>query len=54
MILSALALLSRQPEPSRDDIISAMNVNICRCGIYSRIVTAVEKAARAMKKGGGR
>jgi aerobic-type carbon monoxide dehydrogenase small subunit (CoxS/CutS family) len=54
MILSALALLRREPEPSREEIIRAMSVNICRCGIYARIVTAIEKAAKVMKKEGGR
>jgi aerobic-type carbon monoxide dehydrogenase small subunit (CoxS/CutS family) len=29
-----------------------MNGNICRCGIYGRIITAIEQAARAMKGGG--
>jgi aerobic-type carbon monoxide dehydrogenase small subunit (CoxS/CutS family) len=52
MIMSAVALLSREPEPSRDDIVRAMNGNICRCGTYSRILTAIERAAKAMKGGG--
>jgi aerobic-type carbon monoxide dehydrogenase small subunit (CoxS/CutS family) len=51
MIMAALSLLTRQPEPNRDDIVRALNGNICRCGIYGRIVTAVEQAARAMKGG---
>ena len=52
MIMSALALLAREPEPSRADIVRALNGNICRCGIYPRIVTAVEQAAKALKGGG--
>jgi aerobic-type carbon monoxide dehydrogenase small subunit (CoxS/CutS family) len=52
MILSALGLLTSQPEASREDVVRAMNGNICRCGTYTRILTAVEKAARAMKGGG--
>jgi aerobic-type carbon monoxide dehydrogenase small subunit (CoxS/CutS family) len=52
MILSALGLLNRQPNPSREEIEQAMNGNICRCGMYERIVTAIEKAAQAMKEGG--
>src|SRR5262245_23447653 len=32
MVLSALALLSEQPRPSREDIVRSMNGNICRCG----------------------
>jgi aerobic-type carbon monoxide dehydrogenase small subunit (CoxS/CutS family) len=52
MLMSALALLTRDPQPSREDIIRSMNGNICRCGTYARIVTAVEQAATAMKGGG--
>jgi carbon-monoxide dehydrogenase small subunit len=52
MILSALALLEKQPEPTREDIIRHMNGNICRCNIYGRIVTAIEKAAKVMKEAG--
>jgi aerobic-type carbon monoxide dehydrogenase small subunit (CoxS/CutS family) len=51
MIMSALALLTREPQPDRDEIVRSMNGNICRCCTYSRIVTAVEQAARAMKGG---
>ena len=51
MILSALALLNDKPQPTRDEIISALDGNICRCGAYSRIVTAVERAAAKMKGG---
>jgi aerobic-type carbon monoxide dehydrogenase small subunit (CoxS/CutS family) len=51
MILSALALLAENPEPTRDEIVRALNGNICRCGAYARIVAAVESAAKAMKGG---
>jgi aerobic-type carbon monoxide dehydrogenase small subunit (CoxS/CutS family) len=51
MILSAVALLNDQPDPRRDDIVRSMNGNICRCGTYQRIVTAIEHAAKAMKGG---
>jgi aerobic-type carbon monoxide dehydrogenase small subunit (CoxS/CutS family) len=51
MIMSAVALLENQPQPKREDIVSAMNGNICRCGTYQRIVAAIEKAAGAMKGG---
>jgi aerobic-type carbon monoxide dehydrogenase small subunit (CoxS/CutS family) len=44
MILSAFALLRGNPEPSRDEVIRAMNGNICRCGTYLRIIDAVLKA----------
>jgi aerobic-type carbon monoxide dehydrogenase small subunit (CoxS/CutS family) len=52
MILSALALLTDQPDAKREDIVRLMNGNICRCGTYGRIVAAVEQAAKAMKGGG--
>jgi aerobic-type carbon monoxide dehydrogenase small subunit (CoxS/CutS family) len=52
MILSAVALLERDPNPSEDQIIRAMNGNVCRCGTYPRIVAAVRMAAEA--RGGER
>jgi aerobic-type carbon monoxide dehydrogenase small subunit (CoxS/CutS family) len=52
MIMSALALLQRDPQPSREDIVRFMNGNICRCGTYSRIVGAIQQAAQAMKEAG--
>jgi aerobic-type carbon monoxide dehydrogenase small subunit (CoxS/CutS family) len=51
MIVSAVGLLETKPQPTRDEIVSGMNGNICRCGTYTRIVAAVEKAAQAMKGG---
>jgi isoquinoline 1-oxidoreductase alpha subunit len=45
-IMTAAALLARTPEPSDQDIASAMNGNICRCGTYLRIRSAVRKAAQ--------
>jgi aerobic-type carbon monoxide dehydrogenase small subunit (CoxS/CutS family) len=52
MLMSALALLTQQPDAGREDIVRFMNGNICRCGTYVRILAAVEQAARAMKGGG--
>jgi aerobic-type carbon monoxide dehydrogenase small subunit (CoxS/CutS family) len=49
MIMSALALLTRNPDPAREEIIQGMNGNVCRCGTYFRIITAIEQAARKMK-----
>jgi|SRR5579884_2095389 len=51
MILSAVALLNKQPRPDRAAILDAMDGNICRCGTYSRIVHAIELAAHRMKGG---
>ena len=44
-IMSAAALLSKTAKPSDDDIDSAMNGNLCRCGTYIRIRRAVHRAA---------
>jgi len=52
MIMSGVALLSRNPNPNEQEIIRSMEGNICRCGAYPRIVSAVRKAAQAMKGGG--
>lgn len=51
MVVAAVALLEGKPEPTRDEIVQALNGNICRCGTYTRIVAAVERAAKAMKGG---
>jgi aerobic-type carbon monoxide dehydrogenase small subunit (CoxS/CutS family) len=50
MIMSGVALLKEKPEPTLDDIIEAMNGNICRCGTYPRIVVALSNAAKALKE----
>jgi isoquinoline 1-oxidoreductase alpha subunit len=39
--MSAAALLKKTPKPSEQDIVKAMNGNICRCGAYHRIREAV-------------
>lgn len=50
-ILTAYALLKRNPKPSDADIDTAMNGNICRCGTYNRIRKAVHQAAAYMNHG---
>lgn len=45
-IMSASALLKRNPDPNENEIKEAMNGNLCRCGTYPRIVKAVQIAAR--------
>ena len=47
MIMSAIALLQRNPSPREDEIISFMDGNICRCGTYPRIVSAIQKASKS-------
>jgi len=44
-IMQAAALLNETPEPTDDDIDSAMSTNICRCGTYPRIRSAIKRAA---------
>jgi aerobic-type carbon monoxide dehydrogenase small subunit (CoxS/CutS family) len=50
-IMSAVALLGSKPDPTDADIDAAMAGNLCRCGTYSRIRTAIHRAAEIMKSG---
>jgi nicotinate dehydrogenase subunit A len=45
IIISAKALLDRNPTPSRADIVTALDRHLCRCGTHTRIIAAVQKAA---------
>ncbi len=45
-IMKAAELLERDPNPSRDRIVKHMDGNICRCGTYTRIIAAIQRAAR--------
>jgi len=45
MIMSGVALLSKNPNPDEAEIVRFMNGNICRCGTYPRIVAAIRLAA---------
>jgi isoquinoline 1-oxidoreductase alpha subunit len=45
--MSAAALLAGHPDPSDADIDAAMAGNICRCGTYGRIRSAIKKAAKS-------
>jgi isoquinoline 1-oxidoreductase subunit alpha len=45
-IMSAAALLAKNPDPSDADIDAAMSGNICRCGTYQRIRRAIHRAAK--------
>ena len=47
MVMNALALLRRNPDPTEDEIVEHMQPNICRCGCYPRIVAAIRQAAGA-------
>ena len=50
MIIAAASLLSKNPKPSREEIVKHMDGNICRCGTYPRIVNAIEIAAGTAKE----
>ena len=54
IIVTAKALLDRNPAPSRAEIALALDDNICRCGSHARILRAVERAAAQMQGEGGR
>ena len=49
ILVSAKALLDRNPTPTRAQIAEALDGNICRCGSHNRILRAVEKAAAVMR-----
>ena len=49
MLMSAYALLMRNAQPSRDEISHALSGNLCRCTGYTKILDAVELAAREMR-----
>ena len=53
ILVTAKALLDRNPNPSRTEIARALDDNICRCGSHNRILRAVQKAAATMRAGGG-
>ncbi len=44
ILISAAALLARNPKPARAEIIAALDPHLCRCGIHNRVVRAVERA----------
>jgi len=48
-IMSAVALLKNKPKPTDADIDTAMQGNLCRCGTYSRIRSAIHRAAELMQ-----
>jgi aerobic-type carbon monoxide dehydrogenase small subunit (CoxS/CutS family) len=45
MLIAASALLSKNARPSRDEIVNGMNRNMCRCGVYQRIIEAIQIAS---------
>jgi aerobic-type carbon monoxide dehydrogenase small subunit (CoxS/CutS family) len=51
MILSAVALLDKNSDPSDEEIIAGMNGNLCRCNGYPKIIKAVRRAAGRLPRG---
>jgi aerobic-type carbon monoxide dehydrogenase small subunit (CoxS/CutS family) len=51
MLMSSVALLDKNEKPSEADIVQHMNGNICRCGVYPRIIKAIKSAAVNIAKG---
>ncbi|MHC4463178.1 MAG: (2Fe-2S)-binding protein [Planctomycetota bacterium] len=49
MILNAYSLLLKNSQPTRADIIQNMDHNLCRCGAHTRIIQAIQSAAKEMK-----
>ena len=50
-VMSAVALLRRSPNPTDEEIRSAMSGNLCRCGTYPKIEKAIRQAAEEMAHG---
>ncbi|MSU49535.1 MAG: (2Fe-2S)-binding protein [Opitutus sp.] len=54
MVMSGVALLTKNPTPTDAEIVRFMDGNLCRCGTYSRIIEAIKLAAGRMAGGGAR
>jgi nicotinate dehydrogenase subunit A len=52
ILVSAKALLDRNPDPSRAEIAEALDWHLCRCGVHNRVMNAVALAARRMREEG--
>ena len=48
-IMQAATLLEKNSQPTRDEIVRHMNGNLCRCGTYTRIIAAVQRAAQEVQ-----
>ena len=50
MIMSSIGLLQENPSPSTEEIALSLQGNICRCGTYPRVMSAIQRAAKAMQE----
>lgn len=51
MIMTAAAMIMKNPSLTRQQIIEGLEENLCRCGAHTRIIDAVETASKEMKGG---
>lgn len=51
IVMKAKALITRKPEPSRQEITEALTGNLCRCTGYKKVVDSIETAAQALRNG---
>ncbi len=54
ILISSKALLDRTPRPTREQIVTALDKHLCRCGTQSRIIRAVERASVLLTEGAAR
>lgn len=52
MIVAGVGLLKQNPRPTRNQIVEAMDGNVCRCGTYPRIIAAITKAGQMLAEAG--
>lgn len=50
MLVSSKALLDKNPDPSREEIVEAISGHVCRCGTYHEVIEAVQAAAKGDRK----
>ena len=50
MIMGTVAFLNENPDPTNEEIAAAMNVNLCRCNGYTKILNAIHRAAEQMQR----
>ena len=50
MVLTAVGLLERNPDPTDEEVVAEMNVNMCRCNGYTKILQAVRRAAEKIRR----
>jgi aerobic-type carbon monoxide dehydrogenase small subunit (CoxS/CutS family) len=50
MIMNAYGLLLQNPEPTHEEVVIAMDDNLCRCGAHGRIIQAIQNAGKQMQK----